>query len=157
VTRYVMTNSAGMRVAILTYGGIIQSLQVPDRRGRSANVVLGYDNLDAYLDRGAFFGAIIGRYADRIAGGRFTLDGTTYTLARTGTHQLHGGPQGFHKRIWAATPFEQTDRVGVVLRYRSLAGEMGFPARWMPKSPIRWMSGTGCGWTTAPSPTRRRW
>jgi aldose 1-epimerase len=128
VTRYVMTNSAGMRVGIVTYGGIIQSVEVPDRRGRGANVVLGYDNLAAYLARSPFFGATIGRYANRIANGSFTLDGTTYRLPRNdGTNTLHGGPQGFDKRVWAAAPFEESRRVGVVLDYRSPAGEMGFP------------------------------
>jgi aldose 1-epimerase len=128
VTRYTMANSRGMRVSILTYGGIIQSLEVPDRRGRGANVVLGYDNLDDYLARGAFFGAIIGRFANRIANGSFTLDGTVYRLPRNSAdNTLHGGPQGFDKRVWTASPFAEERRVGVVLSYRSPAGEMGFP------------------------------
>lgn len=128
VVRYTMANANGMRVSIITYGGIIQSLQVPDTEGRSANVVLGYDNLADYLARNPFFGATIGRYANRIANGSFTLDGTTYQLNRNdGPNTLHGGPQGFDKKVWRAFPFAERGRAGVVLRYRSVAGEMGFP------------------------------
>jgi aldose 1-epimerase len=128
VTRYTMANSSGMRVSVLTYGGIIQSLWVPDREGRQANVVLGYDNLADYLARSPFFGALIGRYANRIANAAFTLDGTTYALpANNNGNTLHGGPQGFDKRVWTGSSFANSDRVGVVLEYVSPAGEMGFP------------------------------
>ena len=127
VTRYTMSNG-DMQVSILTYGGIIQSVWVPDRRGRRANVVLGYDNLADYLARSPFFGALIGRYANRIANATFSLDGTTYKLpANNNGNTLHGGPQGFDKRIWSAAPFAEERRVGVVLTYVSPAGEMGFP------------------------------
>jgi aldose 1-epimerase len=128
VTRYTMSNSDGMRVSILTYGGIIQSVWVPDRQGHRANVVLGYDNLADYLARSPFFGALIGRYANRIANGMFTLDGTTYTLPTNNKgNTLHGGPLGFDKRVWTASSFTRHNRVGVVLEYVSPAGEMGFP------------------------------
>ena len=128
VQRYTLTNSAGMRVRILTYGGIIQSVDVPDRRGRNANVVLGFDNLDDYVAKSPYFGAIIGRYANRIANGSFTLDGKTYQLPKNdGPNTLHGGTQGFDKRVWSATPFTEKNRVGLVLRYTSPDGEMGFP------------------------------
>jgi aldose 1-epimerase len=128
VRRYTLTNSHGMRVRILTYGGIIQSLRVPDRRGQGTNVVLGFDNLGDYLTKSPYFGAIIGRYANRIGGGHFTLDGTTYTLPRNdGPNTLHGGTVGFDKHVWAATSFARNDTAGLVLRYTSPDGDMGFP------------------------------
>ena len=128
VRRYTLTNSHGMRARILTYGGIIQSLRVPDRDGRGKNVVLGFDNLEDYQSDSPYFGAIIGRYANRIAGGRFTLDGTTYTLpTNDGPNTLHGGTVGFDKRVWAATSFARDDTAGIVLRLTSPDGDMGFP------------------------------
>ena len=128
VSRYTLMNSHGMRVDILTYGGIIQSLTIPDRRGRRANVVLGFDNLADYVSKSPYFGASIGRYANRIANGSFTLDGTTYQLPQNDkTNTLHGGTQGFDKRVWSASPFTASGIAGIVLSYRSPNGEMGFP------------------------------
>lgn len=130
VRRYTLTNTHGMRVRILTYGGIIQSLSVPDRHGKRANVVLGFDNLADYVAKSPYFGAIIGRYANRIGGGTFTLDGKTYHLPlNNGPNTLHGGTVGFDKRVWSASPFTAKHKVGLVLRYVSPNGEMGFPGK----------------------------
>ena len=102
VFRYTLTNGRGMRVRILTYGGILQSIEVPDRRGRNANVTLGFNNLADYVAKSPFFGCITGRYANRIAGGTFTLDGQTYNLPiNNPPNSLHGGTVGFDKHIWA--------------------------------------------------------
>jgi aldose 1-epimerase len=109
VTRYTLSNARGMRVSILDYGGIIQSLYVPDRRGREANVTLGFANIDgytnaAYLKSNPYFGAIIGRYGNRIANGKFTLGGKTYTVdINNGVNSLHGGFTGYDKEMWSAT------------------------------------------------------
>ena len=119
---------AGVRVRVLTYGGIVQSAEVPDRDGRTADVVLGFAGPDGYLAHPEpYFGALVGRYANRIAGGRFTLDGRTYTLAlNNGPNSLHGGERGFDKRVWDAEP---AGRHGVRLRRISPHGEEGFPGR----------------------------
>jgi aldose 1-epimerase len=129
VFRYTLTNGRGMRVRIITYGGIIQSIEVPDRRGQSANVALGFNNLPDYLERNSpYFGCITGRYANRIADGRFTLDNVTYQLAtNNGENHLHGGNVGFDKRIWQASEIRERDTVGLALRYRSPAGEENYP------------------------------
>src|SRR5580704_9821327 len=104
VELYTLTNSNGMEAAISTYGGVIVSLKVPDRNGKLGDVVLGFDNLDGYVKPGPYFGAIIGRYGNRIAHAKFALDGVTYTLAKNnGENSLHGGKQGFHKRNWDET------------------------------------------------------
>ncbi|MGI5375108.1 aldose epimerase family protein [Streptomyces sp. CA-251387] len=118
---------AGVRVRVLSYGGIVQSLQVPDRHGRAANVVLGFADPAGYLAHpGPYFGALIGRYANRIAGGRFPLDGLTYALApNNAPNSLHGGEHGFDKRVWEVTPVEH----GVRLSRVSPHGEEGFPGR----------------------------
>ncbi len=103
VDRYTLTNDTGMSVSILTYGGIVQSMIVPDRQGRLDNVVLGFDNLADYVEKSPYFGAIVGRYANRIAGGRFELDGTTYQVpVNNGLNSLHGGLKGFDRQIWSA-------------------------------------------------------
>jgi aldose 1-epimerase len=127
VDRWTLTSAAGVSVEILTYGGIVAAVHAPDRDGRPANVVLGLPDLDAYRTRNRFFGTITGRYANRIAGGRFSLDGTTYELARNnGANALHGGLQGFDKRLWAAEPAGDH---AVQLRYVSADGEEGYPGR----------------------------
>lgn len=114
-----------MVVKILALGGIIQSLGVPDRDGRSANVVLGFNDVASYLASRHYFGAIIGRYANRIAGGRLNLNGTTYQLSvNDGTSSLHGGSVGFDKALWDATAHGPS----VTLRRTSPDGEMGYPA-----------------------------
>ena len=118
---------AGVRVRVLSYGGIVQSLEVPDRDGRTADVVLGFADLDGYVTHpGPYLGALIGRYANRIAGGRFPLDGVTYALApNTPPNSLHGGARGFDKRVWDVTPVEH----GLRLTRVSPHGEEGFPGR----------------------------
>jgi aldose 1-epimerase len=128
VDRYTFSNAGGMRVAILTYGGIVQSLNVPDRDGVFANVVLGFADLDGYLLHSPYFGCITGRYANRIGGGRFELDGTTYQLpVNHGGHCLHGGINGFDKKVWAAGEFTRDGAPGLRLTYTSPDGEEGFP------------------------------
>jgi len=128
VDRYTLTNGKGMRVRILTYGGIIQSIEVPDRRGRTANVALGFDNLTDYVERSPYFGCIAGRYANRIALGRFTLDGATYQLPiNNDPNSLHGGTVGFDKHIWDTTPFKRGDTVGLVMRHTSPDLDQGYP------------------------------
>ena len=110
---------------VITYGGIIQSLKVPDKSGKAADIVLGFDTLDEYVKGNkAFFGAIIGRYGNRIAGGKFNLDGKTYQVPQNdGPNALHGGPKGFDKVVWTGKEIPQ----GVELTYVSKDGEMGFP------------------------------
>lgn len=118
---------AGVRVRVLSYGGIVQSLEVPDRDGHRADVVLGFAGLDDYLNHpGPYLGALIGRYANRIAGGRFPLDDLTYALEpNTPPNSLHGGERGFDKRVWDVTPVEHGLRLERVSPY----GEEGFPGR----------------------------
>jgi aldose 1-epimerase len=129
VHRYVLTNSRGMEVKLITYGGAIQSLRVPDRRGRLANVTLGFSDLEGYLNPdNPYFGCITGRYANRIDEGRFTLDGVTYQLARNNPpNHLHGGNVGFDKRIWDAEVVRVNGTVGVRFHYVSKAGEENYP------------------------------
>ncbi|MFJ6544571.1 aldose epimerase family protein [Streptomyces sp. NPDC091385] len=117
----------GTRVRVLSYGGIVQSVEVPDREGRPADVVLGFPSPADYLThRGPYLGALVGRYANRIAGGRFPLDGRTYALARNnGPNSLHGGDEGFDRRVWDVEPVEH----GVRLSRVSPHGEEGFPGR----------------------------
>ncbi len=127
-TLYTVTNANGVQMQVTNYGGIITSLRVPDRDGNLADVVLGYDSLASYLDETPYFGALIGRYGNRIAGGRFTLDDTTYTLAlNNGPNTLHGGEKGFDKRLWDAQPFSTDSTAGIVFTRRSPAGEEGYP------------------------------
>jgi aldose 1-epimerase len=128
VDRYTLTNSSGMRVRIITFGGILQSVEVPDRHGRNTNVALGFSTLTPYLTNPAYFGALIGRYGNRIALGRFTLGGVTYQLPiNNDPNSLHGGTVGFDKHIWAATPFHKGNNVGLVLQLTSPDGDQGYP------------------------------
>ena len=128
VSAYTLTNANGVVLRAIDYGGIVTSLMVPDRTGTMADIVLGYDDLAGYLKTTPYFGAIVGRYGNRIAKGRFTLDGKTYTLAvNNGPNALHGGLVGFDKVRWSAAPFDSASRVGVVFTYRSRDGEEGYP------------------------------
>ncbi len=128
VEAFTLTNARGVEVRVLTYGAIVAAIRTPDRAGRLDDVVLGFDSLPPYLDHSPYFGAVVGRYANRIGGARFTLDGTTYRLARNnGPNALHGGVHGFDKALWAAEPFQGDSGVGVVLRYTSPDGEEGYP------------------------------
>jgi aldose 1-epimerase len=125
-----LTNSHGMSARIMTLGATLQSLIVPGRDGKKADIVLGYDTAQEYLNHSAYFGASIGRYANRIAGGRFTLDGKTYTLAKNdGPNTLHGGLKGFDKRMWTIKSVTSGPKASVVLGYVSADGEEGFPGR----------------------------
>ncbi|MCX5283139.1 MULTISPECIES: aldose epimerase family protein [unclassified Streptomyces] len=127
VHRWSLENG-GTRLKVLSYGGIVQSLEIPDRHGRYRNVVLGFAGLDDYVAKSPYFGALIGRYGNRIAKGRFTLDGTTHQLSvNDGVNSLHGGAQGFDKRVWDVAGFTSGTDVGLVLRYTSADGEMGYP------------------------------
>ncbi|GAA2523378.1 MULTISPECIES: aldose epimerase family protein [Streptomyces] len=120
--------NGGTRMRVLSYGGIVQSLEVPDRRGRYANVSLGFDTLEEYVASSPYFGALIGRYGNRIDKGRFTLDGTAYQLSvNDGENSLHGGAQGFDKRVWDVEPFTRGSDVGLYLHHTSVDGEMGYP------------------------------
>ena len=128
VESFTLTNAHGIELRAISYGGIIVSLRVPDRDGRRDDVVLGHDDLAGYLAKPSFFGALVGRYGNRIAGGRFTLDGRTYTLAtNNGPNHLHGGVRGFDKRVWKAQPFERPGTAGLVLTRTSPDGEEGYP------------------------------
>src|SRR5262249_33712818 len=113
---------------IISYGGIVISLRVPDRDGKLDDIVLGYNNLDGYLKSTPYFGAIIGRYGNRIAKGQFTLDGNAYKLAtNNGPNHLHGGVKGFDKVVWKGESFKNADGVGVIFTRDSPDGEEGYP------------------------------
>jgi aldose 1-epimerase len=125
---FTLTNAGGMEVRTVPYGAIIVSIKVPDRDGRIDDVVLGFDALDGYAKGHPFFGAVVGRYGNRIAKGRFTLDGRAYQLATNdGPNHLHGGVRGFDKRVWNAEPFERDGSTGVVYTLSSPDGDEGYP------------------------------
>ncbi|HUW19301.1 MAG TPA: aldose epimerase family protein [Sedimentisphaerales bacterium] len=128
VELYTLTNANGLKARIMTYGGIVVSLEVPDRNGKLGDIVLGFDTLEDYLKGHPYFGSIVGRYGNRIGKGRFTLDGVEYKLAtNNGENHLHGGIKGFDKVVWDAEPVRQNDAVGVKLTYLSKDGEEGYP------------------------------
>jgi aldose 1-epimerase len=125
---FTLTNTHGVEVRVMTYGGIILSIKVPDRDGKLGDVVLGYDSLADYVRSSPYFGAIVGRYGNRIAHAQFALDGKTYTLAaNNGPNALHGGLKGFDKVVWQATTLQNGDTMGVVLAYTSPDGDQGYP------------------------------
>ncbi|MEO7718383.1 MAG: aldose epimerase family protein [Capsulimonas sp.] len=128
-TLYTLTNKHGVQVQITNYGGIVTSVKTPDRLGKFSDIALGFSNVDGYVkNSGPYFGALVGRYANRIAKGRFTLDGKTYQLAvNNGVNHLHGGKVGFDKKIWAAKPIHRAGGVGLALTYVSKDGEENFP------------------------------
>lgn len=128
IRRFTLANSRGVSADIITYGGIITAVRLPDRNGVTANVCLGFDSLESYLKGHPYFGCITGRFANRIRNGRFSLDGIDYQLTLNhGAHHLHGGVCGFDKKIWQAETFESDDACGLVLRYTSADGEEGYP------------------------------
>jgi aldose 1-epimerase len=123
-----LRSPSGVEMTVLTYGGIISTLKTPDRSGALDDIVLGFDKLESYIKDSPYFGCLIGRYGNRIAKGKFTLDGTPYTLATNNdTNHLHGGIKGWDKVIWAPEPFQNATGSGVVLTYTSKDGEEGYP------------------------------
>jgi len=128
VELYTLTNRNGVEAKIMTYGGVVVSLKVPDRNGNLADIVLGYDNLDGYLQDTSYFGSIIGRYANRIARGKFTLNGVEYRLAtNNGENHLHGGLNGFDKVVWDGAATMTPNSVRLKLTYASRDMEEGYP------------------------------
>ncbi len=128
VTLYTLTNETGMQVSVIDLGGIIVRLRTPDRDGKLDDVVLGCASLESYLKDSPYFGCITGRYCNRIANGEFTLGGTSYTLAKNnGAHHLHGGTEGFNRKLWKAAPGVKDNAPSVVLSYTSPDGEEGYP------------------------------
>ncbi|HUQ80409.1 MAG TPA: aldose epimerase family protein [Gemmatimonadaceae bacterium] len=125
---FTLRNASGMTVRFIAYGGSVVSIEVPDRDGRLADVTLGYDDLEGYENDRRYVGALIGRYANRIAKGHFTLDGRAHAVTvNDGVNHLHGGRRGFHKVPWNVTPFEDGDVTGAVLSYTSVTGDEGYP------------------------------
>jgi aldose 1-epimerase len=130
VELYTLTNGKGMQAGIITYGGTVVSLTAPDRNGKYADVVLGMDDVAGYMKATAFFGALIGRYGNRIGRAQFTLEGKAYKLpANDGPNTLHGGPAGFDKHVWSAVPGSSADGQTLQLTYVSKDGEAGFPGK----------------------------
>lgn len=136
---FVLRNASGAEVRVTGYGGVIVSVRVPDRQGRLGDVVLGHDTLAGYVADDAYFGALIGRCANRIRGGRFVLDGTEHALpVNNGANHLHGGPRGFHKHAWAAETRSAEDGAAVVLTRTSPDGEEGYPGTVQARVTYRW-------------------
>ena len=130
VYKVTLKNSHGVEADVISYGGTITRLVTPDKSGQSGNIVLGFDKLEDYLSAGYYFGAIIGRYGNRIADGKFTLNGTEYQLATNdGDNHLHGGVQGFDKKVWQMAPFATANSAGVVLTLISPDGDQGYPGK----------------------------
>ena len=127
-TLYTLTNPNGLVVKITDFGGIITEIHTPDRHGRLADIALGFDTVAPYAGDCPYFGALIGRYGNRLREGRFVLDGQSFQLpVNNGRNHLHGGENGFHKALWQASPFQDGDAVGLTLAYRSVDGEEGYP------------------------------
>ncbi|MFV7233964.1 aldose epimerase family protein [Flavobacterium sp. ZB4R12] len=128
IDSYTLKNQKGMEVNIITYGGIISSLKVPNKAGVSEEVVIGFNSLEQYMKPNPYFGALIGRYGNRIAKGKFTLDGKEYSLAINNTpNALHGGPEGFHRVVWTAAEAKGGDSASLKLKYVSKDMEEGYP------------------------------
>ncbi len=131
VWAYRLTNAAGANIVVLTLGGIIQQCNMPDKDGKLGDMILGYDTVEDYLVGGGNHGALIGRYGNRIANGRFTLNGITYQLAQNSTNNnhLHGGTVGFNQKLWDAAAFMKKNEVGVILTLTSADGEENYPGK----------------------------
>jgi aldose 1-epimerase len=130
VERIILRGAEGFEAGIIPYGASVQSLMVPDRAGRSEDIVLGHDGFDGYLARRQYFGATVGRYANRIAGARFAIDGTPVSLdANNGPNALHGGLEGFDRKLWRIENIAEQPEPAVVLTYVSADGECGYPGR----------------------------
>ena len=129
VNIYELTNAKGMRAKVIDYGAILVSLEVPDRAGKLGDVALGFDDLDSYLKRNPMFGSTVGRYANRIEGAKFTLDGVEHKLtANSGKNHIHGGRAGrFDKVVWKGRSFKSDEETGVRFTYLSADGVEGFP------------------------------
>jgi aldose 1-epimerase len=128
VYRYVLTNQRNIEAVVISYGASLVQLKIPDRDGKIADVVLGYDDLDGYEQDKAYLGATVGRYANRIAGGQFVLDGTTFHIPKNnGANSLHGGIRGFNKKVWTGVDRSRADAQIIELSYTSPDGEEGFP------------------------------
>lgn len=128
VERFTLSNPLGTRVHVITYGATLTGVHVPDRKGEFANITLYLDTFADYLKGHPLFGSVVGRYANRIAGAQFELDGTTYRLAaNSGKHHIHGGRDGFQRVLWKAAPVQDGNRVGVELRHTSPDGHEGYP------------------------------
>lgn len=130
ISRTKLIHPEGLCATIISFGGILQRLECSDRRGVIDNIVLGFDGIEGYFDTHPYFGATVGRVANRIAKARFDLDGQSYRLAvNNGNNHLHGGAVGFDKVVWKSSPLQESDRVGVKLQYTSPDGDEGYPGR----------------------------
>lgn len=148
VHAYPLENASGMQVRATTYRAILQAIRVPDRSGHLADVTLGYDSLREYLTASPYFGAVVGRYANRIARGRFTLEGRTYRLAtNNGPNHRHGGLKGYDKVVWLARSFQRDDISAVRFEHTSPPGDEGYP--------VLSRNGAGC-FTASMCWTRKR-
>ena len=134
VTYFELSNTNGMTVGIIDYGATVTKILVPDKNGNIGDVVLGHDNMHSYEEKNDYFGCIAGRYANRIGNGTFTIDGKEYQVPKNNSgNALHGGIEGFDKKVWNATTFQRADSVGVVLTYLSKDGEEGYPGELLVK------------------------
>jgi aldose 1-epimerase len=128
VTLYTLTNSNGLEMKVLNYGCVVVSLKIPDRNGRLDDIVLGFDSIEQYVSESPFFGAIVGRYGNRIAAGTFVLDGVTYKLAiNNGPNHLHGGIKAFDKVLWNIEENNSSEGPSLKFTYTSKDGEEGYP------------------------------
>ncbi|MBM3963583.1 MAG: galactose-1-epimerase, partial [Planctomycetes bacterium] len=128
VTLYTLTNASGNTVQMIDYGAIVVSINVPDKTGKRVNVTAGFDSIDGYLQRHPYFGSTVGRFCNRIAKGKFTLDGKTYSLAiNNGPNHLHGGEVGFDKKMWQVSELSADGSVGLKFTLVSPDGDEGYP------------------------------
>jgi aldose 1-epimerase len=139
VTLYTLSNNQGNTVELIDYGAIVVSINVPDRSGKKTNVTAGFSSIDGYLERHPYFGATVGRFCNRIAMGKFSLEGKTYSLAvNNGPNHLHGGEVGFDKRMWQVAEVKADNSVGLKFTYVSPDGEEGYPGTLTTIAEYRW-------------------